>query len=122
MKNTLLNIYEKEGTKKVLASLLSIFIGLTVGAIVVAIIGMTKALAKEVGPSNIRVNCIAPGVIDTSMNAMHSRETMEELIDETPLMRLGTPRDIANVAVFLAGPRSTFMTGQVLGVNGGIVI
>ena len=87
-----------------------------------AIIGMTKALAKEVGPSNIRVNCIAPGVIDTSMNAMHSRETMEELIDETPLMRLGTPRDIANVAVFLAGPRSTFMTGQVLGVNGGIVI
>ena len=75
-----------------------------------AIIGMTKALAKEVG------------VIDTKMNAMHSEETVQELIDETPLMRLGTPRDIANVAVFLAGPRSTFMTGQVLGVNGGIVI
>ena len=87
-----------------------------------AIIGMTKALAKEVGPSGIRVNCIAPGVIDTKMNAMHSEETMQELIDETPLMRLGTPRDVANVAVFLAGPRSTFVTGQVLGVNGGIVI
>ncbi|MBQ8063141.1 MAG: SDR family oxidoreductase, partial [Clostridia bacterium] len=87
-----------------------------------ALIGMTKALAKEVGPSNIRVNCIAPGVIDTSMNAMHSRETMEELINETPLLRLGTPQDVANVAVFLAGPRASFMTGQVLGVNGGIVI
>ena len=60
--------------------------------------------------------------VDTKMNAMHSEETVQELIDETPLMRLGTPRDIANVAVFLAGPRSTFMTGQVLGVNGGIVI
>ena len=87
-----------------------------------AVIAFTKALAKEVGPSGIRVNCIAPGVIDTKMNAMHSEETVQELIDETPLMRLGTPRDIANVAVFLAGPRSTFMTGQVLGVNGGIVI
>lgn len=87
-----------------------------------AVIGMTKALAKEVGPSNIRVNCIAPGVIDTAMNACHSKETLEELIDETPLMRLGTPKDIANVAVFLASPRAAFMTGQVLGVNGGIVI
>lgn len=87
-----------------------------------ALIGMTKALAKEVGPSNVRVNCIAPGVIDTPMNAQHSKETMKELADETPLQRIGTPQDVANVAVFLAGPRASFMTGQVLGVNGGIVI
>lgn len=87
-----------------------------------AIIGMTKALAKEVGPSGIRVNCIAPGVIDTKMNANHSEEALQELVDETPLGRLGTPRDIANVCVFLASPRSTFMTGQVLGVNGGLII
>lgn len=87
-----------------------------------ALIGMTKALAKEVGPSGIRVNCIAPGVIDTKMNANHSEETLQELVDETPLGRLGTPRDIANVCVFLASPRSTFMTGQVLGVNGGLII
>lgn len=87
-----------------------------------ALIGMTKALAKEVGPSGIRVNCIAPGVIDTKMNANHSEEALQELVDETPLGRLGTPRDIANVCVFLASPRSTFMTGQVLGVNGGLII
>lgn len=87
-----------------------------------ALIGMTKALAKEVGPSNVRVNCIAPGVIDTPMNAAHSEETMKELADETPLGRIGTPADVANVAVFLAGPRASFITGQVLGVNGGIVI
>ena len=87
-----------------------------------ALIGMTKALAKEVGPSGIRVNCIAPGVIDTRMNAMHSEETIAELVEETPLSRIGTPRDVADVAVFLASPRSSFMTGQVLGVNGGIVI
>ncbi len=87
-----------------------------------AVIGMTKALAKEVGPSNVRVNCIAPGVIDTAMNANHSEETMQELIEETPLMRIGTPQDVANAVVFLSGPRSSFITGQVLGVNGGIII
>ncbi|MBO4383076.1 MAG: SDR family oxidoreductase, partial [Clostridia bacterium] len=76
----------------------------------------------EVGPSGIRVNCIAPGVIDTKMNAMHSEETMAGLAEDTPLGRLGTPEDEANVAVFLAGPRASFMTGQVLGVNGGLVI
>ena len=87
-----------------------------------ALIGMTRALAKEVGPSNIRVNCIAPGVIDTPMNANHSEETMQGLAEETPLQRIGSPEDIANAAVFLAGPRSSFITGQVLGVNGGLVI
>lgn len=87
-----------------------------------ALIGMTKALAKEVGPSGIRVNCIAPGVIDTAMNAMHSEETMEALKEETPLGRIGTPEDVANAAIFLASPRASFMTGQVLGVNGGMII
>lgn len=87
-----------------------------------AMIGMTKALAKEVGPSNVRVNCIAPGVIDTKMNAMHSEETMQGLIEETPLGRIGLPQDVANAAIFLAGPRASFITGQVLGVSGGLVI
>lgn len=87
-----------------------------------ALIGMTKALAKEVGPSGVRVNCIAPGVIDTKMNAMHPEETMRALADETPLGRLGTPQDVADAVVFLTGPRASFMTGQVLGVNGGLII
>lgn len=86
------------------------------------LIGLSKALAKEEGPSGIRVNCIAPGVINTKMNAMHSEETMRELSDETPLGRIGTPQDIADAALFLASDKASFITGQVLGVNGGIVI
>ena len=84
------------------------------------LIGMTKALAKEVGPSNIRVNCIAPGVIDTEMNANLSSEDMEALTDETPLGIIGTPLDVAKCALFLS--ESEFITGQVIGVNGGMVI
>lgn len=87
-----------------------------------AVIGMTKALAKELGPSGIRVNCIAPGVIDTDMNRELSRETLDELCEETPLCSIGAPEDIAAVAVFLASDASRFITGQVLGVNGGLVI
>ncbi len=87
-----------------------------------AVIGMTKALAKEVGPSNIRVNCIAPGVIDTPMNTMHGEETMKELAEETPLGRIGTPEDVASSALFLASEQASFITGQVLGVNGGMII
>ncbi len=86
------------------------------------LIGLTKALAKEEGPSGIRVNCIAPGVIDTKMNAMHSEETMQELKEETPLERIGTSQDIANAALFLASDQASFITGQVLGVNGGMII
>ena len=86
------------------------------------VIGLTKALAKEVGPSNIRVNCIAPGVIDTPMNAMHTEETLAELAEETPLGRIGTPEEVAHAALFLASDQASFVTGQVLGVNGGIVI
>lgn len=84
------------------------------------LIGLTKALAKELGPSGIRVNCIAPGVIETDMNAELSGDTISALADDTPLMRLGAPEDVADAAYFLAG--SGFITGQVLGVNGGFVI
>lgn len=87
-----------------------------------AIIGFTKALAKEVGPSGINVNCVAPGVIMTDMNAVHSKETMDALREETPLERLGTPEDIAKTVSFLASQESGFITGQVIGVNGGFVI
>ena len=87
-----------------------------------AIIGMTKALAKELGPSNIQVNCIAPGVIQTDMINNVSPEILDVLKDETPLMRLGTPEDIANVALFLADDKSNFITGQIISPNGGFVI
>ena len=87
-----------------------------------AIIGMTKALAKEVGPSGITVNCIAPGVIDTEMNSKLLGEDMEALTDGTPLMRIGAPREVAEAAFFLAGDGAAFITGEVLNVNGGFVI
>ncbi|AXU28587.1 TPA: SDR family oxidoreductase [Clostridioides difficile] len=86
------------------------------------IIGMTKALAKEVGPSNIRVNSIAPGVINTDMLSGYNEEDVDVLVEETPLMRLGTPEDIANCAIFLASDKSNFITGQVISPNGGFVI
>jgi len=86
------------------------------------LIGLTKALAKELGPSNIRVNCIAPGVIDTDMNNALSDEVIVELKNETPLMRLGTPEDIARIAVFLASDAAGFITGQIIGASGGFVI
>jgi len=84
-----------------------------------AVIGMTKALAKEVGPSNIQVNCITPGVIDTAMNAGLSHETIENLKAETPLGKLGQPSDVAELILFLASEKSDFITGQVIGVDGG---
>lgn len=87
-----------------------------------AVIGLTKALAKEVGPSGIRVNCVAPGVICTDMLADFDEETLGELADETPLCRLGTPEDIAAAVSFLASDAAAFITGQVLAPNGGFVI
>lgn len=87
-----------------------------------AIIGMSKALAKELGPSNIQVNCIAPGVIQTDMLDNIEDDALEALRQETPLMRLGAVEDIANCALFLASDKSNFITGQVISPNGGFVI
>ncbi len=87
-----------------------------------ALIGFTKALAQELAPSGIRVNCIAPGVIRTPMLDCYDEETLRVLAKETPLGRLGTPEDIAGAAAFLCSPAADFITGQVLGVNGGYVM
>jgi len=86
------------------------------------LIAMTKALAKEVGPSGIRVNCVAPGVIDTPMIRDLDADARRALAAETPLGRLGEPRDVAGAVLFLTGEDASFITGQVLGVNGGFVI
>lgn len=85
-----------------------------------AVIALTKALAKELGPSNIRVNAVAPGVIVTDMCASVSPETMEWLREETPLERHGTPADVVKAMEYLT--EAEFVTGQVLAVNGGMVI
>lgn len=85
-----------------------------------AVIALTKSLAKELGPSGIRVNCVAPGVIETDMLSEISRETLEELAQNAPLGRNGVPRDVAEAIAYLA--QAPFVTGQVLPVNGGFVI
>ena len=87
-----------------------------------AVIGLTKALAKEVGPSGVTVNCVAPGVIDTEMNGNLTPEDLEALRQETPLERIGTPEDVAESVYFLASEAGGFLTGQVLSPNGGILI
>ena len=86
------------------------------------VIGLTKALAKEVGPSGITVNCITPGLIDTSMNQNLAIEDVTAIIDETPLGRIGSTDDVASAALFLASEQASYITGQVIGVNGGYVI
>lgn len=86
-----------------------------------AVIGFTKALAKEMGPSGICVNCVAPGVIDTDMNKNLTKDDYEMLCDETPLGRIGTAKEVAETIAFLAND-STFITGQVINVDGGMVI
>ncbi|MCQ2385398.1 MAG: SDR family oxidoreductase [Clostridia bacterium] len=87
-----------------------------------ALIGLTRSLAKEVGPSGIRVNALSPGVIDTQMNSRLSDADKKALEEETPLGRMGTPEEVAECAFFLCSPQSRFITGQVLDVNGGFVI
>ncbi|MEG1549301.1 MAG: 3-oxoacyl-ACP reductase FabG [Ruthenibacterium sp.] len=87
-----------------------------------AVIGLTKALAKEEAPSGITVNCVAPGVIETDMMAAFSAEDKAALAAETPLERLGSAEDIAGATAFLASDAAAFITGQVIGVNGGLVI
>lgn len=84
--------------------------------------GLTMALAKELGPSGITVNCVEPGVIDTDMNAMYDAQTREALADQTPLCRIGTPEDVAAAVLFLASDSASFITGQCLGVDGGFSI
>lgn len=87
-----------------------------------ALIGMTKALAKEVGPSGIRVNCVSPGVIVTDMTLSLGTETLDALAEDTPLCRNGQPIDVARAIYRLCSDEASFITGQVLGVNGGMVI
>lgn len=87
-----------------------------------AIIGFTKALAKELGPSGICVNCVAPGVIDTDMNKLHGEDVIAELKEETPLGKIGMPEDVAKLVEFLAEDGSDFITGQIISPNGGFVI
>ena len=84
--------------------------------------GFTVSLAKELGPSGITVNCIEPGVIATEMNASLDEETLSGLCDETPVCRLGTVDDVVNAVDFFASEKSSFITGQVLGVDGGFAI
>ena len=103
--------------------------GLTGGAMEAAysaakagIIGLTKALAKEVAPSGITVNCVAPGVIDTAMCAGFSAEERRVLQESTPLGRLGLPQDVAKAVSFLASPDAGFITGQILSVDGGFAL
>ncbi len=86
------------------------------------LIGLTRALAKEEGPSGITVNCVAPGVIDTDMMASFTAEDKAALAEETPVGRLGTAEEVAELLVFLAGESAGYITGQVFGVNGGLVI
>ena len=87
-----------------------------------ALIGLTKSLAKELGPSGIRVNCVAPGLIKTDMTAGLGAETVQELVSDTPLGRIGTAEDIANLVCFLASEKASFITGQVIAADGGFVL
>lgn len=86
------------------------------------VIGLTKSLAKELGPSNIQVNCIAPGIILTDMLSSYNESELDVLKENTPLMRLGSPKDIASCALFLASSHSDFITGQIISPNGGFTI
>lgn len=83
------------------------------------LIGLTKALAKEVAPSGVTVNCICPGVIDTDMLSSFTAEELRVLADETPVGRLGTPEEIARCALWLSDEQSSFITAQIIGINGG---
>ena len=87
-----------------------------------ALIALTRSLALELAPSHIRVNCVAPGVIDTDMARVHGKDVLEDLMEQTPLGRLGTPADIAHAVAFFASEKASFITGQVLTADGGFIV
>ncbi|MBO7249734.1 MAG: 3-oxoacyl-ACP reductase FabG [Clostridia bacterium] len=87
-----------------------------------ALRGLTYSLAKELGPSGVTVNCVEPGVIDTDMNGDLDEGEMRELAENTPLMRIGDPIEVAYIAEFLASDRASFITGQTIGVDGGFAL
>ncbi len=87
-----------------------------------AVIAFTKALAKELGPSGITVNCVAPGFIDTDMNSDISPEDTKAFCDDTPLGRIGTAQDVAKTLLFLASENADFITGQIISCDGGVII
>ena len=118
-------VHEKSGQIVNLASILGTNGGsceVAYSATKGAVIALTKALAKELGPSGIRVNCIAPGCIDTDMIRNLTRADKDALADATAMCRLGTPQDVAEVIALLAEDGARFVTGQVIGVDGGLVI
>lgn len=86
------------------------------------VIGLTKALSKEVAPSNIRVNCVAPGVIMTDMMSDYSDDEIDMIKDEIPMCELGTAKNVADTVAFLVSDKASYITGQVIGVNGGMVV
>ncbi len=85
------------------------------------VIGLTKALAKELGPSGITVNCVAPGYIDTDMNKIFDPDTVSDIINRTPLSRTGSAKDVADTVLWLASEKASFITGQIIGVDGGFM-
>lgn len=87
-----------------------------------AVIGFTKALAKEVGPSGITVNCVSPGFISTDMTACYTKEEVNAICEEIPVGRTGSPYEVAQAVFYLASEQATYITGQVLGINGGMIV
>lgn len=86
------------------------------------VIALTKALAKEFAPSGVRVNCVSPGFIDTEMNSALSKEDVSAIVSEIPLARAGSPQDVADAIEWLASEKSSYVTGQIISVNGGLII
>lgn len=87
-----------------------------------AVIGFTKALAKEVGPSGITVNCVSPGFISTDMTACYTKEEVNAICEEIPVGRTGSPYEVAQAVFYLASEQASYITGQVLGINGGMIV